>query len=143
MTELMNGVMNEDLEALYQEASRARENSYSPYSGKKVGAAVLTSDGKIYGGCNVENSSYGITACAEQVAIQKAVSESGATKITQVLVLTDAEPAWPPCGLCRQVIAEFASGDVPIHAVNLMKNIKTQKLSDIFPNAFTPDHLKA
>jgi cytidine deaminase len=127
--------------AMLEEAKRAMNNAYSPYSGYKVGAAILTTEDKIFGGCNVENSSYGGTICAERTAICKAVSEVGSFKIKEVLVITDATPPWPPCGMCRQVLAEFATGDVPIHAVNLSGTGSTTLFNDLFPQAFTPEHL--
>lgn len=127
---------------LYQEAKKSREHSYSPYSGHKVGAAIQLKNGKIFSGCNVENSSYGGTICAERTAILKAVSECGPIQIEAVLVVTDSPEPWPPCGMCRQVIAEFAKPETPIHAANLSGVIKTKKFGEIFPDAFTPDYLK-
>ena len=103
---------------LYEAAKKARENSYSPYSGFKVGAALRTVDGRIFAGCNVENSSYGATICAERGAIQTAAAAVGSFKIKEILVVTDASPAWPPCGLCRQVITEF-SENATLHVTNL------------------------
>ncbi|MEK6705255.1 MAG: cytidine deaminase [Bdellovibrionota bacterium] len=126
---------------LYTEAKAARERSYSPYSGYKVGAALRTSSGKIFSGCNIENSSYGATVCAERVAIQKAVSEEGEIKITELVVITDVSPPWPPCGVCRQVISEFADKKLVIHTANLSKETKSTAFSDLFPSAFTPAHL--
>jgi cytidine deaminase len=108
-----------------------------------VGAAVRTESGKIYNGCNVENSSYGGTVCAERVAIQKAVSEEGALKIVEVLVVTDSTPPWPPCGLCRQVIGEFCEPKTPIHSTNLKGDIVSSTLDDLLPNAFTSDFLSS
>ncbi|MGZ3689754.1 MAG: cytidine deaminase [Bdellovibrionota bacterium] len=130
-----------DLKELYKMALLTREKAYSPYSGHKVGAAIRTRDGKLFTGCNVENSSYGATICAERVAIQKAVSELGRFAIREVMVVTDATPAWPPCGMCRQVVAEFASPDTLIHSANLAGDLSTSRLSEIFPNSFTPAHL--
>src|SRR5690348_9517727 len=89
---------------LYEKAIQAQKHSYSPYSGCKVGAALRTRGGEIFSGCNVENSSYGATVCAERVAVQKAVSECGKIEIMEIMVVTDASPPWPPCGLCRQVM---------------------------------------
>lgn len=128
------------LKRLFDIARRSREISYSPYSGHKVGAAIRTSDGKLYGGCNVENSSYGATVCAERVAIQKAVSE-GRTRVVEVMVVTDSTPPWPPCGMCRQVIAEFGP-DAVLHTANLRGEMESFEFRKIFPNAFTPGHLK-
>lgn len=128
---------------LYKTALIARDRSYSPYSTHKVGAAVRLSDGRIFGGCNVENSSYGATVCAERVAIQKAVSESSQKiQVREVLVVTDADPAWPPCGMCRQVIAEFGA-DASIACTNLKGNMRILSLTELFPQAFTPDFLGA
>jgi cytidine deaminase len=124
-------------------AKKSRENSYSPYSKHKVGAAVRTRSGKVYGGCNVENSSYGGTVCAERVAIHKAVSEEGAISIDEVVVVTDATPPWPPCGMCRQVIAEFASNETRITTVNLQGESRTFAWQELLPMAFTPEHLTA
>ena len=132
------------LQTLFDAALAAHARSHSPYSGHKVGAAIRTEEGKIYGGCNVENSSYGATVCAERVAIHKAVSEQGALRIREILVVTDASPPWPPCGLCRQVIAEFAGdrpADVAVHATNLAGELVTRSFGELFPEAFLPSHL--
>lgn len=129
------------LRDLYETARSSRENSYSPYSGHKVGAAIRLQSGEIFGGCNVENSSYGGTNCAERVAIQKAVSERGEIRLAEVLVITDSEIPWPPCGLCRQVVAEFAE-DIEIHATNLEGDIKTTRFSELFPDTFNRSYLK-
>ena len=123
-------------------AKAARENSHSPYSGIKVGAALRTVDGKVFSGCNVENSSYGATVCAERTAIQTAVAAVGKLQIKEILVVTDATPPWPPCGLCRQVITEFGN-NVTIHAANLQGEILTSKMDEIFSNPFTPAKLNA
>jgi cytidine deaminase len=130
-----------ELQTLYDLAVNARKKSYSPYSGCAVGAALLTTEGKFFSGCNVENSSYGATVCAERVAIQKAVSDAGAIELKELIVVTEASPPWPPCGMCRQVIAEFGA-NVRIHLANLAGEIESILLKDLFPNAFTPDHLK-
>ncbi|HME18139.1 MAG TPA: cytidine deaminase [Nitrososphaerales archaeon] len=94
------------LRALVEAASNVRRNAYSPYSKVKIGAAVLTSKGKVYSGCNVENSSYGISCCAERNAIFKAVSE-GERSIVAIAVYGESEGFTSPCGACRQVMAEF------------------------------------
>ena len=85
-------------DALFSAALRARDHAYAPYSGFKVGAALLTREGRIFAGCNVENSTYGATCCAEQVAVHNAVAELGKLDIAEVLVVTDNTPPWPPCG---------------------------------------------
>ncbi len=137
--------MNSSQKQLWDAAKAAMQKSYSPYSHCRVGAAIRLANGKIYSGCNVENSSYGASNCAERVAIQNAqANEGGKIQIEEVLVITDATPPWPPCGMCRQVIAEFGfnSGkEALIHATNLAGDIKTLKLSELLPDAFTPDHL--
>lgn len=131
---------SEEVRELYKMALLAREKSYSPYSGYKVGSAIRTSDGKIYTGCNVENSSYGATVCAERTAIQKAVSERGFIQVTEVMVLTQADPPWPPCGMCRQVIAEFGK-DVTIYTANLQGKMLTFSLKEILPHSFTAENM--
>ena len=110
-------------------AFEARERAYAPYSGFKVGAALLTEKGKIYTGCNIENSSYGNTVCAERVAFLKAVSE-GARKFKKIAVTA------MPCGICRQLMAEFCSGDFEIIVGDRPEKFKTWKLEDILPEAF-------
>lgn len=131
-----------EIQDLYRLACAARERAYCPYSGYQVGAALRTLDGRVYSGCNVENASYGATNCAERVAIQKAVSEQGSCEIKDILVVTDATPPWPPCGLCRQVIAEFGPR-CTVYAANLNGEIVVMTLQELLPFAFTPDHLKA
>ncbi|MBV2169392.1 MAG: cytidine deaminase [Bdellovibrio sp.] len=126
---------------LFQAACDVQKRAHAPYSGALIGAAVLMSDGKIYSGCNVENASYGGTVCAERVAIFKAVSEGSSKQIKEVLVVSDAEKPWPPCGFCRQVIAEFANEQTIIHTANLQGKMKSFKFPEIFPEAFTPKHL--
>jgi len=128
------------LQGLFELAKIARKNSYSPYSKYKVGAAIRLKDGKVYSGCNVENSTYGATTCAEQVAILKAVSENGRIEILEVFVVTDSNPLAAPCGICRQVISEFGPR-AKIHIANLKGKIVTRKLKDLLPMAFTPGHL--
>ena len=130
------------IQELYQLARAAREKAYCPYSGYQVGAAIRVAEGKIYTGCNVENSSYGATNCAERVAIQKAISEQGRVQIWAVMVVTDASPPWPPCGMCRQVIAEF-SQDCVIYAANLQGELQTTRFAELLPQAFTPQYLTA
>ncbi len=126
---------------LYQKALLARERSYSPYSGFAVGASIRTSDGNIYHGCNVENSSFGATVCAERVAIQKAISEQGTIQISEVMVITNTTPPSPLCGMCRQVIAEFAKNTV-IYTANLEGDFQSLLFDQIFPHAFAAAHMK-
>lgn len=125
--------------ALREKAIDASTRSHSPYSKAKVGSALETSDGKIYQGCNVENASFGGTVCAERVAIWKAVSE-GHKKIKRIYVYT--QPGWPPCGMCLQVMTEFADGELEIIIGDEKGNEKTKKLKELLTYAFTPDDMK-
>ena len=125
-----------DIQNLIKESGAAREHSYSPYSKFKVGAAVLCNDGTISTGCNVENSSYPVSTCAERVAIGKAVSE-GKRKFTALAVVADNgdDTFVTPCGFCRQAIAEF--GDIPVYmAETKMKSVLRMTVSDLLPRAF-------
>lgn len=126
---------------LVKAATQARKRSYSPYSKHKVGAAIRLNNGEIFTGCNIENSSYGGTVCAERTAIFKAVSENGKIKVAEVAVVTDSKYPWPPCGFCRQVIAEFAGPEIPLYAANLQGDLRISRFGDIMPDAFTPDFL--
>lgn len=128
---------------LLETALLAQKHSHSPYSKMKVGAAIKLSNGKIYQGCNIENASFGGTVCAERVALWKAVSEESLPiTVSDILVVTDAQPAWPPCGFCRQVMAEFCSPQTKIHIANPRGVEKTTTLGDLLPESFTPTHLK-
>ena len=124
-------------------AIRAMKNSYSPYSKKTVGAAIRLSNGKIFTGCNIENSSYGGTVCAERVAVWKAASECGGNiQITDVYVATEASPPWSPCGLCRQVINEFVAKHCDIVLVNPKGDEKHFTHRDLLPESFDRSTLK-
>ncbi len=123
---------------LVEVAKKFRENAYVPYSKFKVGAAVLTKSGKVYGGCNIENSSYPVTNCAERTAIFKAVSE-GEKDLVALAVIADTDGPCSPCGACRQVIAEFR---IPkIIMANLKGAEKVVTLEELLPFAFSPDDL--
>ena len=123
--------------SLKQKAIAAMENSYSPYSVHQVGSAIQLTNGHEYTGCNIENSSYGATVCAERVAVWKAVSEEGGdVRIAQVVVATDASPPWSPCGLCRQVVNEFAAPDCVIYFVNPAVEEKRFLHRELLPQAF-------
>jgi len=115
-------------------ARRVRENAVCGRSGFAVGAALEGEDGKIWTGCNVENSTYGLTVCAERVAIWKALSE-GVRKFMGVAVVTGAEEPTPPCGACRQILWEFA-GDIPVVMMTLKGKRKRFQLSQLFPEPF-------
>ncbi len=124
------------LQDLYEQAKLARSHSYSPYSGYAVGSAIRIHDGRTWSGCNVENASYGATVCAERVAIQKAASEvEGKLVIAEVMVVTDSNPPWSPCGMCRQVIAEFAQ-DTQVYTANLEGEYFALSFAELFPSAF-------
>ena len=122
-------------------AEQALKFSYSPYSKKRIGAAVVLANGKAYSGCNIENASYGGTVCAERVAIWKAYSETPCNvKITEIVVASEAENPWPPCGMCRQVMAEFATPETKIILINTNNISKEYLFKDIFPAAFGPEN---
>lgn len=133
--------MNETQKKLYDLASKNQKNAHVPYSKAYIGAAVLMADGKMYGGCNVENASYGGTICAERTAIVKAVSEGGAQEIKEVVVVSDFDQPWPPCGFCRQVIAEFGTPHTIVHTMNHKGTSRTFKFDELLPHAFGPEHL--
>lgn len=115
-------------------ATESRSHALCKYSGFAVGAAIEDADGKIWGGCNVENSTFGLTVCAERVAIWKALSE-GVRRFRCVAVVTDASDPTPPCGACRQILWQFA-GDVPIVSATVAGKTKRYRLSEIFPEPF-------
>jgi cytidine deaminase len=126
------------MEELIKKAREAREKSYSPYSRFKVGAAVKTKSGKIYTGTNVENASYGLTVCAERVAVFKAVSE-GERELEALAVFTEAGELTPPCGACRQVLWEFSRGLVVVLANS--KEKKVLRLAELLPFPFQKENL--
>jgi cytidine deaminase len=121
-------------------AREVRDRAHAPYSNFQVGAAVEAEDGTIYTGCNVESASYGLTVCAERVAIWKGVSE-GTKKFGRIAVVVDTEELTPPCGACRQVIWEFC-GDVPVVLSNLQGKTETLRMSELLPRAFDSKFLK-
>jgi cytidine deaminase len=133
-------MIKNDLEKLIESAKNVREKAYAPFSEFKVGAAVETKAGKIYTGCNVESASYGLTVCAERVAIWKAVSE-GEKEFTTIAVVADTEELTPPCGVCRQIIWEFC-GDVPVTFSNLKGKVETVQMKELLPRAFDTKFLK-
>jgi len=124
-----------DWEELVAVASQARDRAYAPYSGFRVGAALLTDDGTIHGGCNVENRSFGSTVCAERVAIGTAVA-SGSQRITAVVVISESQPPAAPCGLCLQVLTEFGDPDLRILLVNPEGERQEHRLEDLHPHPF-------
>ena len=128
-----------DFDALISAATIAREKAHAPFSNFKVGAALRTTSGKIFGGCNVENATYGLTVCAERVAIFKAISE-GERKFDAIAVVTDTDTLTPPCGACRQLIWEFC-GDVPVVMANLHGKVEQTRMSHLFPKPFDSSNL--
>jgi cytidine deaminase len=128
-----------DSNTLLAAARTARENAHAPYSNFRVGAALRAKSGQIYTGCNVENSTYGLTVCAERVAIFKAISE-GERGFDAIAVVTDTEQLTPPCGACRQIIWEFC-GNVPVILGNLKGKSETLQMSSLFPKPFDSSFL--
>src|SRR5690242_459266 len=127
--------MNKLLDA----ALAARQNAHAPFSKFQVGAAIETADGRIFTGCNVENATYGLTVCAERVAVFKAISE-GARKFLRIAIAADTENLTPPCGACRQILWEFC-GDIEVILSNLRGKSETLRLKDLFPRAFDASFL--
>ena len=117
----------------------ARKRAHAPYSRFKVGAALKTRTGEIVTGCNIENASYGLTLCAERVAVFKAVSE-GMKRFDAVAVVADSKLLTPPCGPCRQILWEFC-GDITVHMEDLRGRSRTLKLSELLPFPFDARHL--
>ena len=131
--------MTEVDKKLIAEAKRVREFAYCPYSNFAVGAAVLGASGTIYGGCNVENASFSVTNCAERTAIYKAISAGEKDILALAVVAQGAEPV-PPCGACRQVIAEF---NIPhILMANLADDVVEMTLDELLPGAFSASNLE-
>ncbi len=130
----------QDFQPLIDAALKARLQSVAPFSKFQVGAAVKTHTGKVYTGCNIESSSYGLTVCAERVAIWKALSE-GERHFTELAVVADTEVLTPPCGTCRQIIWEFARGATIVFA-NLKGSSETFHMPELLPRAFDARFLK-
>jgi cytidine deaminase len=124
-----------DIKQLVQDAIAARETAYVPYSKFKVGAALLSEDGTVYKGCNIENASFGLTNCAERTAVFKAVSE-GKRKFNAIAIVADTEGPVSPCGACRQVLAEFLDQNSKVFLSNLNGNIYETTVQELLPGAF-------
>jgi cytidine deaminase len=120
-------------------ARQTRENASAAYSNFRVGAALRATSGRIFGGCNVENATYGLTMCAERVAIFKAISE-GERGFDSIAVVTDTDVLTPPCGACRQLIWEFC-GDIPVVLANLAGKAEVVRMSALFPRPFDSSNL--
>lgn len=126
--------MSGEIDLLIEEASRRREMAYAPYSGFKVGAAILTRGGEIFGGCNVENLSYGLTICAERSAVGAAVS-AGYVDFERIAIVAGSREPVSPCGACRQVLAEF--GDFLVVSVSGGGERFEMNVSELLPRAKT------
>jgi cytidine deaminase len=127
------------MDSLAAAALRARENAHAPFSKFKVGAALEDAAGGIHTGCNVENATYGLTVCAERVAVFKAISE-GARKFRRIAIAADTDLPTPPCGACRQILWEFC-GDIEIILVNPRGATEILRLADLFPRPFDASFL--
>jgi cytidine deaminase len=121
-------------DALIASARAAREHAHAPYSNFRVGAAVRAKSGRIFSGCNVENATYGLTLCAERVAVFKAISE-GERGFDAVAVVADTDSLTPPCGSCRQILWEFC-GDAEVVLANLKDKVERYRLSALLPKPF-------
>jgi cytidine deaminase len=128
-----------EYDALILAAKQARENAHAPFSDFRVGAAVRANSGRTYTGCNIENASYGLTCCAERVAIFKALSE-GERGFDAIAVVTETDALTPPCGACRQIIWEFC-GDVPVILANLKGKIERESSAKLLPRPFDSSFL--
>jgi homotetrameric cytidine deaminase len=129
-----------DLKEAHHIAVEARKNSYSPYSRFRVGAALVLENGKIVGGCNVENSSFGGTICAERTAFSSAIAQFGKIRPKALVLVT--EPEAVPCGLCLQVMAEFCPPDFPVYLGTPAGPGEAVTLKNLLPRPFGPDSLK-
>ncbi|HZG71094.1 MAG TPA: cytidine deaminase [Chondromyces sp.] len=129
-----------DNQQLITEAKKARERAYVPYSKFQVGAALLTKDGQVFHGCNIENAAYSMCNCAERTALFKAYSE-GEKEYAALAVIADTARPVPPCGACRQVIAELCPPDMKVVLSNLKGDIKELTVEELLPGAFLPEDL--
>jgi cytidine deaminase len=126
-------------DVLLSAALAVRKNAFAPFSKFKVGAALEDNEGRIHTGCNVENATYGLTVCAERVAVWKAISE-GVRKFRRVAVAADTDSLTPPCGACRQILWEFC-GDIEVVLVNPRGKTETHQMRDLFPKPFDDSYL--
>ncbi|NRD80795.1 cytidine deaminase [Bacillus sp. BRMEA1] len=131
-----------DINKLIEEAIKARDKAYVPYSKFGVGAALLTAEGKVYHGCNIENAAYSMCNCAERTALFKAFSE-GDRDFQMMAVVADTDRPCSPCGACRQVISELCSRDMKVVLTNLKGDILELTVEDLLPGAFSPEDLHA
>ncbi|KAJ8656067.1 cytidine deaminase [Lichtheimia ornata] len=132
---MSNPISKEVQEKLFAKAIAAKDTSYSPYSKFRVGAALLTEDGTIYQGCNIENASFGAGICAERTAYVKAISE-GHNKFVALAVTTDQDDFVSPCGICRQFISEFGPATLPVYLLKTSGESQLLTLADLLPYSF-------
>ena len=134
--------MTDQIAQLIERARAVRANAHAPYSQFKVGAALETRDGRVYVGCNVENSSYGLSICAERVALFKAIS-AGVREFTRIVVIADTPAGMPvrPCGACRQVISDLMGGAAEVVMTNLHGDLETALVSELLPAPFDRSYL--
>jgi cytidine deaminase len=125
---------------LLEAALQVRENAHAPFSNFRVGAALEAEDGRVHTGCNVENATYGLTVCAERVAVLKAVSE-GSSTFRRIAIAADTGTLTPPCGACRQILWEFC-GDIEVILTNLEGKTESFRMRDLFPRPFDVSFLK-
>jgi cytidine deaminase len=128
------------MEELIEEAKKARDKAYAPYSKFSVGAALLASNGLVYHGCNIENAAYSLCNCAERTALFKALSD-GEREFLMLAVVADTVRPVPPCGACRQVISELCPQDMPIILTNLSGKIQQFTVEELLPAAFSAEDL--
>ncbi|PUU92741.1 cytidine deaminase [Halanaerobium congolense] len=134
--------MNQEIkEEMFKKALDAQKNAYVPYSDFPLGAAVLTEDGSIYTGVNIENASFSLTNCAERSAVFTAIS-AGKRKIKALLIVSSTDKPVPPCGACRQVIKEFADGDIEVIMMTESGKELTMTSTELLPGAFTDDDME-
>ena len=131
----VRGPVNAQSKSLIEEATVARENASAPFSKFKVGAALQTASGRVFHGCNVENCTYGLTVCAERVALLSAIA-AGERKFTAVAVVTQSDQPGTPCGPCRQLLWEYC-GDIDVTLANLKGQRTDYKLSALLPHPFS------
>ncbi|GAA0480810.1 cytidine deaminase [Salinibacillus aidingensis] len=129
-----------DKQTLINYAKEIWNQAYVPYSHFNVGAALLTKDGKVFKGCNIENAAYPVSCCAERVAIFKAISE-GETEFSQLAVIADSDRPVPPCGSCRQVMSEFFEPDMEVIVTNMKGDVKSMTVEELLPFSFTSEDL--
>ncbi len=130
-----------DKQQLMKHANHAMQNAYVPYSKFPVGAALLTDEGDVFEGCNIENSAYSMTNCAERTAFFKAISD-GKRTFKALAVTGDTEGPISPCGACRQVISEFCSVDMPVYLTNLKGDVQETTVGELIPGAFRKEDLE-